>query len=622
MEPHSGIILKVNPALPDAYDLTIFPKKIFEIFENYIAKAKDKKAVLSLIGNAFLNDFHQIKLESLSYFMNLLVGEDKLSDLAFEVIAKYLADHFDLKEISLDFKQEAIDKILKYRTKLPVKLVTEILHSYQENQDYFASNIIYIIESNNSDYKEDLTCFAVKINEIIQTQFNLSTKTIKNLVFMTKRLANIHVQLPDNLLSNFIKFTNNEDIYVQRVVKALVSQETKEENESFSQPDQKLTIDYLAKAIYQQDFLSLNHKEKNNIISAFSGLQQTGINIEEFESLLIKCQNESAAENENSTANAKYLVKALKKISNYKIVGTKIDRDGYRIRDVLFNEIPHNWFKSIKRIYDDNNFFVEYTVDELIEVIREMNEDNPEVLKLTEDGQDGTDNYFKKTLARIKQVETKLHYPVKFSYNLAPLEPQNDSIYIYCKNNQIIINLKGEEIEFKDDSDNYTRIYQILNNQQPFHKNDIQYIYKYLSQQNYGEYNCIDSWDKDDFANWRISLNNQVRDDNIASVMAVIKYVIHKTIFNGKYYPRDVQVIASLSLFKSEAGRIAQVPTGEGKSVITDMFVFLRTLNGHSVDVLTSSRELSMRDFDEQKPFYDKIGSNSCHIFTTSNLTA
>ena len=110
-----------------------------------------------------------------------------------------------------------------------------------------------------------------------------------------------------------------------------------------------------------------------------------------------------------------------------------------------------------------------------------------------------------------------------------------------------------------------------------------------------------------DFAKWRQNIV-KVDDENIAEVIAVLGKVAHETILEKKYHVRPIQQLAILSLFKSQNGGLAEIATGEGKSLIIAIFAAIKVLQGHQVDIITSSWVLAARDVAKQKLFYDKIG--------------
>jgi preprotein translocase subunit SecA/ankyrin repeat protein len=61
-------------------------------------------------------------------------------------------------------------------------------------------------------------------------------------------------------------------------------------------------------------------------------------------------------------------------------------------------------------------------------------------------------------------------------------------------------------------------------------------------------------------------------------------------------------------------GRIAQVATGEGKSIIVATFALATALMGYFVDVITSTQYLARRDWKEFWPLFDSFGVSSSTI--------
>ena len=55
-------------------------------------------------------------------------------------------------------------------------------------------------------------------------------------------------------------------------------------------------------------------------------------------------------------------------------------------------------------------------------------------------------------------------------------------------------------------------------------------------------------------------------------------------------------------------GRLAQIKTGEGKSLIIAMLSLANALMGNFVDIITSTHYLAERDQIKLKKFYEQIG--------------
>lgn len=82
--------------------------------------------------------------------------------------------------------------------------------------------------------------------------------------------------------------------------------------------------------------------------------------------------------------------------------------------------------------------------------------------------------------------------------------------------------------------------------------------------------------------------------------------------------PRNTQLMALLSMLDGvePKGKLAQVFTGEGKSIIVAMLAIIKVKQGETVDIITSSKTLAIRDFEKFKKLYTKWGitsSNNCN---------
>jgi preprotein translocase subunit SecA/chromosome segregation ATPase len=80
---------------------------------------------------------------------------------------------------------------------------------------------------------------------------------------------------------------------------------------------------------------------------------------------------------------------------------------------------------------------------------------------------------------------------------------------------------------------------------------------------------------------------------------------------------RDVQLMAFFIFVDSfeRGGRLGNVKTGEGKSLITQMLCIARVMEGKTVDCITSNRVLAERDAKEAKPLLSLFGitvANNC----------
>src|SRR5439155_3002741 len=69
----------------------------------------------------------------------------------------------------------------------------------------------------------------------------------------------------------------------------------------------------------------------------------------------------------------------------------------------------------------------------------------------------------------------------------------------------------------------------------------------------------------------------------------------------------DVQLIGGMALHN---GKIAEMRTGEGKTLAATLPIFLNSLGGESVHLVTVNDYLARRDAEWMKPIYDILGVN------------
>jgi superfamily II DNA or RNA helicase len=94
------------------------------------------------------------------------------------------------------------------------------------------------------------------------------------------------------------------------------------------------------------------------------------------------------------------------------------------------------------------------------------------------------------------------------------------------------------------------------------------------------------------------------QDDLKLQLLAVIRLFVEKHLH---IFPYNLQMINLLAL-TSEPKRLAQIKTGEGKSALIAMLAAYQALQGHTVDVITSTRDLAERDAEKYKKFYQDLG--------------
>ncbi|CAF4424704.1 unnamed protein product, partial [Rotaria sp. Silwood2] len=139
----------------------------------------------------------------------------------------------------------------------------------------------------------------------------------------------------------------------------------------------------------------------------------------------------------------------------------------------------------------------------------------------------------------------------------------------------------------------------------------------------------IMDWTKVDIGQWADKLREEKRSNQeyfhwdreyVPEMMAVIVRAVE--LYHG-YHPRNFQLIALgifLEPYGREKGRLGNISTGEGKSLITAMLAAAQALIDKNVDIVTSSQVLAIRNASDDpeegyKEFFHLFGlkiNNNC----------
>jgi len=111
----------------------------------------------------------------------------------------------------------------------------------------------------------------------------------------------------------------------------------------------------------------------------------------------------------------------------------------------------------------------------------------------------------------------------------------------------------------------------------------------------------------EDFAkktnNFKERLNNgETLDDILVEAFALAREAAARTIGEKAYY---VQLLGGLAI---HYGNIAEMKTGEGKTLTTILPAYVNSLTGEGVHVVTTNEYLSSRNAEWMKPVYDLLG--------------
>ena len=95
-------------------------------------------------------------------------------------------------------------------------------------------------------------------------------------------------------------------------------------------------------------------------------------------------------------------------------------------------------------------------------------------------------------------------------------------------------------------------------------------------------------------------------DDLLVEAFAVVREASKRVL---GLYPYKVQLMGGITLHK---GNIAEMKTGEGKTLTATMPVYLNALSGEGVHVVTVNEYLASRDAVEMGELYQFLGMKVC----------
>jgi len=118
---------------------------------------------------------------------------------------------------------------------------------------------------------------------------------------------------------------------------------------------------------------------------------------------------------------------------------------------------------------------------------------------------------------------------------------------------------------------------------------------------------------KDAFNALKVSVLSEEKslDDVLVESFAITREA-GKRVLNMRHF--DVQLIGGMVLHE---GRIAEMKTGEGKTLVATLAVILNAMNGKGVHVVTVNDYLASRDADEMSELYSFLGYTTGTIFET-----
>ncbi len=97
-------------------------------------------------------------------------------------------------------------------------------------------------------------------------------------------------------------------------------------------------------------------------------------------------------------------------------------------------------------------------------------------------------------------------------------------------------------------------------------------------------------------------------DSILSEAFALVREASYRVLGKRHY---DVQLMGGIVLHE---GKISEMKTGEGKTLVGTLAAYLNTLNGHSVHIVTVNEYLAKRDYEELEPLYTALGVTSSVI--------
>ena len=167
--------------------------------------------------------------------------------------------------------------------------------------------------------------------------------------------------------------------------------------------------------------------------------------------------------------------------------------------------------------------------------------------------------------------------------------------------------LKKEILELNDSS-----AISILQNDKFI--SDYNKVIETFSQKSHicSEFDIIANWTEENIKAWADKIKASPNSATQYEKIAVVKRAVE---LNSKFPPREIQLLSVLIMLNPEEGkgRLAQNNTGEGKTTIVAMLAAIKALEGHKVDIITSSSELAKPQAEDQEKFFKIFSLTAAH---------
>jgi len=123
-------------------------------------------------------------------------------------------------------------------------------------------------------------------------------------------------------------------------------------------------------------------------------------------------------------------------------------------------------------------------------------------------------------------------------------------------------------------------------------------------------------WSKEDgmaINKWALDKKGKLSYKEVDEAIAVMDRA--NELITGGHHLRDTQILSVLAFLSSDKdmGRLCQIQTGEGKTIITAVLAAIKVLQGEKVDVITSNAVLAAEAVKDKDLFFELLGITARH---------
>ncbi|WHA05384.1 hypothetical protein N3Z17_02420 [Candidatus Bandiella numerosa] len=579
--------------------------RVFDKYTSLLPYDDINHSLLKAFGNACANYDYVPSIEVLPEFGKLLSKSILEREVVFNVptlINKALEGVLVSDE---ELKEEIYRQIMKYISllyekvgRISIDLLTIVINKFSKEALQYGEIIEVIIENETSIGKKALADIVSGASKLIKAG---EEKQVFNGIYLISRAYKQEEAIFDGAIKkeliselNNIAKSGSEKLkkVIDKFVKELSGVEANIVESSGADRPKKVISEDLGNEIKEAvnkaniDFIKLRINE-GRVVGEIKYLYvKLGWNEEEIKKLL------DAIKGIKDAGWQEDLIRGIELVYEYDLNTDLIDREGNNAVDILVSGEKGKLGDYALRLLKDNNIYYPKKAEQIIKEIEEENKN----YKLG--------NYVREKLLKISEIEEKLDRGIEFSYDREIADNLlGDKWYLYGIDEKVFLkglDYKGrvfkENLSLKLSEYESEQLKNVLLYQQPYHPNNIE--------------SAISAHHKVKLSQFK---GMEINEDSIAEVVVWLKKAMHLTVLGEKYKVRDAQVISLLNLYKGDGGRLIQVSTGEGKTIIIAMFAALNVAMKRDVDIITSSKVLAEENEKEQRGFYEILGITSSH---------